>query len=41
MGLQAKLAQNLVIANIMQGFVEGMALAVKGGSRSRADARYP
>lgn len=31
MGLQAKLAQNLVLANMMQGFIEGMTLAVKGG----------
>ena len=31
MGLQAKLSQNLVLANMMQGFIEGMALAVKGG----------
>ena len=31
LGLQAKLSQNLVLANMMQGFIEGMALAVKGG----------
>ena len=31
MGLQAKLSQNLVLANMMQGFIEGMVLAVKGG----------
>ena len=30
-GLQAKLTQNLVLANLWQGFVEGMVLAVKGG----------
>ncbi len=30
-GLQAKLTQNLVLANIMQAFNEGMTLAVKGG----------
>ena len=31
MGLHAKLTQNLVIANIMQGFVEGIVLAKKAG----------
>ncbi len=31
MGLQAKLAQNLVLANILMAFNEGMVLAVKGG----------
>jgi 3-hydroxyisobutyrate dehydrogenase-like beta-hydroxyacid dehydrogenase len=30
-GLQAKLTQNLVLANIMQAFSEGMVLATKGG----------
>jgi 3-hydroxyisobutyrate dehydrogenase-like beta-hydroxyacid dehydrogenase len=30
-GLQAKLTQNLVLANLWQGFAEGMVLAVKGG----------
>lgn len=30
-GLQAKLTQNLILANIMQAFAEGMVLAVKGG----------
>ena len=30
-GLQAKLTQNLVLANIMQAFAEGMVLATKGG----------
>jgi 3-hydroxyisobutyrate dehydrogenase-like beta-hydroxyacid dehydrogenase len=30
-GLQAKLTQNLVLANIMQAFSEGMVLAAKGG----------
>ena len=30
-GLQAKLTQNLILANIMQAFGEGMVLAVKGG----------
>lgn len=30
-GLQAKLTQNLVLANIMQAFNEGMVLATKGG----------
>ena len=30
-GLQAKLTQNLVLANLFQGFVEGMVLAAKGG----------
>jgi len=31
MGLQAKLTQNLILANIMQAFNEGMVLATKGG----------
>jgi 3-hydroxyisobutyrate dehydrogenase-like beta-hydroxyacid dehydrogenase len=31
MGLQAKLTQNLILANICQAFNEGMVLAVKGG----------
>jgi 3-hydroxyisobutyrate dehydrogenase/2-hydroxy-3-oxopropionate reductase len=31
MGLQAKLSQNLVLGAMMQGFIEGMVLAVKGG----------
>lgn len=31
MGLQAKLTQNLILANIMQAFSEGMVLATKGG----------
>ena len=31
MGLQAKLTQNLVLANIMQAFNEGMVLSTKGG----------
>ena len=31
LGLQAKLTQNLVLANIMNAFNEGMVLAVKGG----------
>ena len=31
-GLQAKLTQNLILANIMQAFAEGMVLATKGGS---------
>lgn len=30
-GLQAKLTQNLILANIMQAFNEGMVLATKGG----------
>ena len=30
-GLQAKLTQNLVLANIMQAFAEGIVLAAKGG----------
>jgi 3-hydroxyisobutyrate dehydrogenase-like beta-hydroxyacid dehydrogenase len=30
-GLQAKLTQNLILANIMQAFAEGMILATKGG----------
>ena len=30
-GLQAKLTQNLILANLMQAFNEGMALATKGG----------
>jgi 3-hydroxyisobutyrate dehydrogenase/2-hydroxy-3-oxopropionate reductase len=30
-GLQAKLTQNLLLANIMQAFSEGMVLAAKGG----------
>ncbi len=31
MGLHAKLSQNLVLANMMQGFIEGMVLATKAG----------
>ena len=31
MGLQAKLSQNLILANTLQGFVECMVLAKKGG----------
>jgi 3-hydroxyisobutyrate dehydrogenase/2-hydroxy-3-oxopropionate reductase len=31
MGLQAKLSQNLILANLMQAFNEGMVLAAKGG----------
>jgi 3-hydroxyisobutyrate dehydrogenase/2-hydroxy-3-oxopropionate reductase len=31
MGLQAKLTQNLILANIMEAFNEGMVLATKGG----------
>ena len=31
MGLHAKLSQNLVLANTLQGFVEGMVLATKAG----------
>ncbi|MBZ5609874.1 MAG: NAD(P)-dependent oxidoreductase [Acidobacteriia bacterium] len=31
MGLQAKLTQNLILANLMQAFNEGMALSTKGG----------
>ena len=31
MGLHAKLSQNLVLANMLQGFIEGMVLAVKAG----------
>src|SRR6202023_2287173 len=31
MGLQAKLTQNLVLANILMAFNEGMVLATKGG----------
>lgn len=31
MGLQAKLTQNLILANIMQAFSEGIVLATKGG----------
>jgi 3-hydroxyisobutyrate dehydrogenase-like beta-hydroxyacid dehydrogenase len=30
-GLQAKLTQNLVLANLFQGFAEGIVLATKGG----------
>ncbi len=30
-GLQAKLTQNLVLANLMQAFAQGMVLATKGG----------
>ena len=30
-GLQAKLTQNLILANLMQAFAEGMVLAQKGG----------
>ena len=29
MGLHAKLSQNLVLANMLQGFVEGIVLATK------------
>jgi 3-hydroxyisobutyrate dehydrogenase/2-hydroxy-3-oxopropionate reductase len=31
MGLQAKLTQNLILANMMQAFSEGIVLAAKGG----------
>lgn len=31
MGLQAKLSQNLILANLMMAFSEGMVLATKGG----------
>lgn len=31
LGLHAKLSQNLVLANMLQGFVEGMVLATKAG----------
>ena len=31
MGLQAKLTQNLILANLMQAFAEGMVLAAKNG----------
>ena len=31
MGLHAKLSQNLVLANMMQGFIEGIVLATKAG----------
>jgi 3-hydroxyisobutyrate dehydrogenase/2-hydroxy-3-oxopropionate reductase len=31
LGLQAKLAQNLILGNLFQAFAEGMVLAVKGG----------
>src|SRR5579884_2118885 len=31
MGLHAKLSQNLVLSNVMQGFIEGMVLATKAG----------
>lgn len=34
-GLQAKLTQNLVLANLFQGFAEGMVLAAKGGIAPR------
>lgn len=34
-GLQAKLTQNLILANIMQAFAEGMVLATKGGIDAR------
>jgi len=40
MGLQAKLSQNLVLANMMQGFIEGMALAVKGGVDAQQTDRH-
>lgn len=33
MGLQAKLTQNLILANVMQAFSEGMVLATKAGVR--------
>ncbi|HTP31334.1 MAG TPA: NAD(P)-dependent oxidoreductase [Candidatus Acidoferrales bacterium] len=35
MGLQAKLAQNLVLSNILMAFNEGMVLATKGGMDPR------
>jgi 3-hydroxyisobutyrate dehydrogenase/2-hydroxy-3-oxopropionate reductase len=31
MGLHAKLSQNLILANMLQGFIEGMVLATKAG----------
>ncbi len=31
MGLQAKLTQNLILANLMQAFNEGLVLSTKGG----------
>ena len=31
LGLQAKLTQNLILANLMQAFNEGMVLSTKGG----------
>lgn len=34
MGLHAKLSQNLVLANMMQGFIEGMVLSTKAGVKS-------
>ncbi len=41
LGLQAKLTQNLILANICMAFNEGMVLAVKGGRGSKADAGDP
>jgi len=35
MGLHAKLSQNLVLACMMQGFIEGMVLATKAGVEPR------
>jgi 3-hydroxyisobutyrate dehydrogenase/2-hydroxy-3-oxopropionate reductase len=35
MGLHAKLSQNLILANMLQGFIEGMVLATKAGVNPR------
>ena len=41
MGLQAKLTQNLILANIMQAFNEGIVLSTKAGIASGTDAGDP
>jgi 3-hydroxyisobutyrate dehydrogenase/2-hydroxy-3-oxopropionate reductase len=35
MGLHAKLSQNLILANMLQGFIEGMVLSTKAGVNPR------
>ena len=35
MGLHAKLSQNLILSNMLQGFIEGMVLATKAGVNPR------
>ena len=41
MGLQAKLAQNLILSNILMAFNEGMVLATKARRRPQADVGNP